>query len=79
MTSWRWWQLAEPQASLLYTTNQLVEYPVTAFVGITSRTPHSVREDVADRLLLFQVERMETFGAEGKLRERAGRCSEICS
>ena len=31
-----------------YTTNKLVEYPITAFVGITSRTPHFRREDVAD-------------------------------
>jgi hypothetical protein len=52
---------------LLYTTNQLVEFPITAFVGITSRTPHFRREDVADRLLLFHVERLETFGAEGEL------------
>jgi hypothetical protein len=52
---------------LLYTTNQLVEFPITAFVGITSRTPHFKREDVADRLLLFHVERLETFGAEGEL------------
>jgi len=34
---------------LLYTTNQLVEFPITAFVGITSRTPPFKREDVADR------------------------------
>ena len=52
---------------LLYTTNQLVEFPVTAFVGITSRTPHFKREDIADRLLLFHVERLEAFGAEGQL------------
>jgi hypothetical protein len=54
----------------LYTTNDLVEYPVSAFVGITSRTPHFVREDVADRLLLFWVDRMELFRAEGSLREQ---------
>ena len=51
----------------LYTTNQLVEFPITAFVGITSRTPHFRREDVADRLLLFHVERLEAFGAESTL------------
>jgi hypothetical protein len=54
----------------LYSTNALVEYPVTAFLGITSRTPHFVREDVADRLLLFQVERMEKYTAEGNLRQK---------
>jgi hypothetical protein len=51
----------------LYTTNELVEFPITAFVAITSRTPHFKREDVADRLLLFHVERLETFGAESEL------------
>jgi hypothetical protein len=52
---------------LLYTTNQLVEFPITAFVGITSRTPHFKREDVADRLLLFHVSRLKTFEAEAEL------------
>ena len=51
----------------LYTTNQLVEFPISAFVGITSRTPQFRREDVADRLLLFHVERLEAFGAESTL------------
>jgi hypothetical protein len=52
---------------VLYTTNNLVEFPITAFVGITSRTPHFRREDIADRLLLFYVERLEAFGAESDL------------
>jgi hypothetical protein len=52
---------------VLYTTNQLVEFPITAFVGITSRTPHFKREDVADRLLLFHVERLASFESEGTL------------
>jgi hypothetical protein len=50
-----------------YTTNQLIEYPITAFVAVTSRTPYFRREDVADRLLLFHVERLEAFGAESGL------------
>jgi hypothetical protein len=50
-----------------YTTNNLVEFPITAFVGITSRTPHFRREDVADRLLLFHIERLQVYGAEGTL------------
>jgi hypothetical protein len=54
----------------LYTTNDLAEFPVTAFLGITSRSPHFVREDVADRLLLFSLDRMEKFTAEGELREK---------
>ena len=44
-----------------------MEYPITAFVGITSRTPHFKREDVADRLLLFNVDRLEPFRAESEL------------
>jgi hypothetical protein len=52
---------------LYYTTNKLVEFPVTAFVGITSRTPQFTREDVADRLLLFNVERLKQFDAEAHL------------
>lgn len=55
---------------VLYTTNQLVEFPITAFVGITSRTPHFKREDVADRLLLFHVERLASFDSEGSLLEQ---------
>jgi hypothetical protein len=50
-----------------YTTNNLVEFPITAFVGITSRTPCFRREDVADRLLLFHIERLQVYGAEGTL------------
>jgi hypothetical protein len=46
---------------VLYTTNKLAEYPIIAWVGITSRTPHFRREDVADRLLLVHVERFESF------------------
>ncbi len=51
----------------LYTTNRLVEFPVRAFVGVTSRTPHFRREDVADRLLLFYVKRFEMFVPESKI------------
>jgi hypothetical protein len=42
---------------VLYTTNTLVNYPIDCFVGITSRTPHFRRDDVADRLLVNQVTR----------------------
>ena len=50
-----------------YTTNRLVEYPIRAYLGITSRTPHFHRDDVADRLLLFQVNRLEDFVSERAL------------
>lgn len=44
-----------------------IRFPVKAFLGITSRTPHFRREDVADRLLLFHVTRFESFEAESGL------------
>jgi hypothetical protein len=50
-----------------YTTNTLVEIPARCFLAITSRTPHFRRDDVADRLLIMQVERYETFRAEKTL------------
>ena len=46
---------------ILYTTNKLAEFPIVAWVGITSRTPHFRREDVADRLLVINVERFDAF------------------
>jgi len=50
-----------------YTTNRLVEYPIRAYLGITSRTPHFHRDDVADRLLLFHVDRLKEFVSESVL------------
>jgi hypothetical protein len=46
---------------VLFTTNQLADYRIDCFLGITSRTPYFQRDDVADRLLVFHVRR---FGAE---------------
>ena len=43
----------------LYTTNELVRYPVRCFLALTSREPESMsRDDVADRLLTLKVDRM---------------------
>ena len=50
----------------LYTTNQSVEFPIRAFIGITSRTNFR-RDDVADRLLVFKLLRRETFTPESRL------------
>jgi len=50
-----------------YTTNRLVEYPIRAFIAVTSRTPQFRREDVADRLIILHVDRLETFKAESRL------------
>ena len=56
-----------------YTTNDMVEFPITAFLGITSRTPHFRREDVAERLILFLVSKHEMFIAESELLDRVDR------
>jgi hypothetical protein len=47
---------------VLYTTNTSVDYPVNCFLGMTSRTPHFRRDDVADRLLVCRVKRFEGEG-----------------
>jgi hypothetical protein len=49
---------------ILYTTNTLATFPLDCFLGITSRTPHFNRDDVADRTLINRVKRFE----EGKYR-----------
>jgi hypothetical protein len=45
----------------LYTTNKLIDFPIHAFVGITSRTPQYRRDDVADRLLIMKVARLDSY------------------
>ncbi len=51
-----------------YTTNKQIEFPLKAWLAITSRTPHFRREDVADRLLPFHVQRFEGFAALSDLK-----------
>jgi hypothetical protein len=51
----------------LYSTNEQITYYPKAFLCLTSRTPRFRREDVADRLLLFQVDRIENFNPESEL------------
>ena len=63
-----------------FTTNKLADFPIVAFLGITSRTPHFRREDVADRLLLIYVKRFEGFTAESMiLHELQERRNEVMS
>lgn len=52
---------------LLYTTNTLADYPVDCFVAITTRTPAFRRDDVADRLILMKVKRVEEFRSEAAI------------
>jgi hypothetical protein len=53
---------------LYYTTNKQVEFPLKAWLAITSRTPQFNREDVADRLLPICVERFKGYAALGDLK-----------
>jgi hypothetical protein len=51
----------------LYTTNELVAYPIRCFLALTSREPDSLtRDDVADRLLALKVDRIEQFQPESQ-------------
>jgi hypothetical protein len=49
-----------------YTTNQVVEFQPQCFVALTSRTPKFIegRDDVLDRMLILQTERLEQFDPE---------------
>ncbi len=51
---------------VLYTTNKLIEIQTHCFLAINSRSPHFRRGDVADRLLIINVERYQSFQKEGR-------------
>jgi len=51
----------------LYTTNEMVEYPLDCFVSLTARTPKFKRDDVADRLLMMKAKRFKKFLPENQL------------
>ena len=44
----------------LHTTNELATYVTRCFLAITARTPKFRREDVASRLLIFRLNKLET-------------------
>ncbi len=50
-----------------YTTNRLVEFPTRCQLAVTSRTPQFRRDDVADRLLIVRVARLDAFRPEHEL------------
>ena len=53
---------------ILYTTNDLIEYPIDCFVIATSREPKSFkRDDVVDRLLVLSCSRRGEFISESAL------------
>ena len=51
----------------LYTTARMFSKAARCFLGITSRTPHFRRDDVADRLLLMPVKRFDKIVPENIL------------
>jgi hypothetical protein len=58
---------------LLYTTNKLGEFPVMANLAVTTRTPNFKREDIAERLLPLNVQRLDGFVPESQLLDEAER------
>jgi hypothetical protein len=55
----------------LYTTNDPVEYKPRCFVALNSRTPKFIagRDDVLDRTLVLQAERLTAYAGEDELLE----------
>ncbi|MGA2465710.1 MAG: hypothetical protein ABSH06_15330 [Thermodesulfobacteriota bacterium] len=51
----------------LYTTNELVSATRKCFIGITARTPNFRRDDVAERLLIMKVKKIEDVISEDDL------------
>lgn len=51
----------------LYTTNDVLQVHIDCFVGLTSRTPKFTRDDVSDRLLIFNLERFKFFTPEDSI------------
>lgn len=48
----------------LYTTNELFEVQTRCFLALTSREPEFKRDDVADRLLILRLKRLQKFQPE---------------
>ena len=55
---------------ILYTTNMTGNFAVTAFVALTARTPKFRAIDLSERLLIFNLDRIENFESEAKLTSR---------
>ena len=53
----------------LYTTNESIDYTPRAFIALTARIPRFRRDDVADRIIPFHMERLEGYRAEEELHQ----------
>ncbi len=53
---------------VLYTTNQMANYPIVSWFTITSRTPRFRRDDIADRLLVIELSQIKKPYPEGKIK-----------
>jgi hypothetical protein len=53
----------------LYTTNKNICFFPKCFLSLNAREPKFKRDDVVDRLLLFRVERLESFRSEEEILE----------
>src|SRR3989339_896016 len=51
----------------LYTTNEKIDFKPRVFIGLTARTPKFRRDDIADRLLILNLEPLKNFLAENRL------------
>jgi len=52
---------------MYYKTNEEVDFPVQCYAAITSRTPNFSRDDIADRLMVIELERFDKFVPENLL------------
>ena len=51
----------------LYTTNEKIDFKPRVFIGLTARTPKFRRDDIADRLIILNLDPRKTFTTENNL------------
>jgi hypothetical protein len=60
----------------LYTTNKLIDFPIRAFIALTSRTPSFRRDDIADRRIIMRLGRIRDFKSERQILKDLSRKNE---
>ncbi|TJX12991.1 hypothetical protein E9840_11215 [Tissierella creatinini] len=53
----------------LYTTNNMVQIELKAFVTLTAHIPQIRRSDLVDRMLIYRMKRLETFKPENLIKQ----------